>query len=143
MSCVFNFCSSGSCFDLTPVPWSVSPKAGQRAGVGRDMVLTGKDSCGFLLKEGKLCSSFAYQESSAGETLLILIIAQINGKIIRKLHNNGSCCACVSCLLISHDCCIPVLGWRSGVRPRGSSVPVAEQELSWLWGRLRCRERCD
>lgn len=98
---------------------------------GKDVVLTGKDSRGFPLKEGKLCSSFAYQQSSAGETLLILIITQINGKVIRKLHN-GSHCACVSCLLVSHGCCVPCAWCRSGVGSEGSSVPAAEQELNWF-----------
>lgn len=57
----------------------------ERGWCGKDVILTGKDSCGFPLKQGKLCSSFAYQQSSAGETLLVLIIAQINGKV------TGSC----------------------------------------------------
>lgn len=33
----------------------------------------------------------------------------------------------------------PVLGWRARIRHRGSSVPAAGQELSWLWGSLGCR----
>lgn len=105
----------------------------ERGWCGKDVILTGKDSCGFPLKQGKLCSSFAYQQSSAGETLLVLIIAQINGKVIRELHVNGSRCACVSWLLVSRGCCGPCAGLGSALRARGSPVPAAEQEL--LWGR--------
>lgn len=103
---------------------------------GEDVVLTGKDPCGFPLKEGKLCSSFAYQHSSAGETLLILIIAQINGKLIRKLHNNEARCACVSYLLIGHGWCVPCAGLEIRSQTRGLFTPCSEQELSWLWGSL-------
>lgn len=105
---LFNlFCSSGSGFGWKPVPRSVLSKVGE-VGVGGNWVLPGGDSWHFSSVQ---CLGLPV-DPCWGKPLLILITAQIKGKIMRRLHKNESHFTSGSCPLISSPvqpwlCCVP------------------------------------